>query len=177
MAIIQPIKEDQNRSVLLVSGTGSESGTIVVNAAVLSGAIQGATGPLAFYDYQVESINWSFPSNSPGYLSWQGATGFFVLNNSGQIRLKRDYSSTLFNYYTAPYYNGSTGVLAPYNTSTGTTWGATGFTKGTGNILLNYAGTSGYSFVITLLKNPDTYSRYFSVEPVTPTNPGIAGTA
>ena len=54
MATIQPLKEDQNRSVLLVTGTGSESGTVVVNGAALAGAIQGATGPLGFYDYQVD---------------------------------------------------------------------------------------------------------------------------
>jgi len=169
MATIQPLKEDQNRSVLLVTGTGSETGTIVVNGAALTGAINGATGPLPFYNFQVESINWSFPYDKPGYLSWQGATGFFVMNGTGQVRLKRDFSSTAYNYVQSPYY-GATGVAgktASYYTSTGTTWaGATGFATTSGNIVLNYAGTDGYSFVITVLKNTDTYDRYFSVEPV-----------
>ena len=39
MATIQPLKEDQNRSVLLVTGTGSESGTVVVNGAALCNGI------------------------------------------------------------------------------------------------------------------------------------------
>lgn len=179
MATIQPLKEDQNRSILLVTGTGAETNTVVVNGAALAGAINGATGPLAFYDYQVEAINWSFPSGSPGYLAWQGATGFFVMNNSGQIRLKRDFSATAFNFVQNQYY-GATGVVGTQATyyPSNTTWGgATGFAKGSGNVVLNYAGTAGYSFVVSLLKNTDTYNRYFSVEPVTPTNPGIAGTA
>ena len=169
MATIQPLKEDQNRSVLLVTGTGSESGTVVVNGAALAGAIQGATGPLGFYDFQVESINWSFPYNKPGYLSWDGATGFFVMNGTGQARIKRDFSSTFFNYVQSPYYGatGVTGHVATYYNSTGATWtGATGFATTHGNVVLNYAGTDGYSFIITVLKNTDTYKRYFSVEPV-----------
>lgn len=169
MATIQPLKEDQNRSTLLITGTGAETNTVVVKGSALAGAINGATGPLGFYDYQVESINWSFPYNSPGYLAWAGATGFFVMNGTGQLRLKRDYSSTAYNYVQNPYY-GATGVAgntARYYNSTGSTWtGATGFNVTTGDIVLNYAGTEGYSFVVTVVKNPDTYKRYFSVEPV-----------
>ena len=170
MAIVQPLKEDQNRSTLLVTGTGAESNTVVVDGSKLAGAKAG----LSFYDYQVESINWSFPSGAPGYLSWAGATGFFVMNNTGQIRLKRDFSSTVYNYVQNPYYaNGATGVSATYYGASGAWSGATGFALGSGNVILNYAGSAGYSFVVTVLKNTDAYNRYFSVEPITPTNPGI----
>lgn len=163
MATIQPLKEDQNRSVLLVTGTGAESGTVVVNGAALAGAINGATGPLPFYDLQVESINWSFPSGKPGYLSWQGATGFFVMHDSGQVRLKRDFSATAHNFKNNVGVAGTTATY--FNSSDGTWTGATGFAKTSGNIVLNYNHNEGYSFVITVLKNTDTYTRYFSVEP------------
>jgi hypothetical protein len=163
MAIVQPLKEDQNRSVLLVTGTGAEAGSLVIDASQLEGAKAG----LSFHDYQVESINWSFPYNNPGYLSWQGATGFFVMNGTGQIRFKRDFSSTGYSYVQNPYYaNGATGVAATYYGATGAWSGATGFAIGTGDMILNYAGSVGYSFVIGVLKNPSAYTRYHSVEPV-----------
>lgn len=171
MATIQALKEDQNRSTLLITGTGSETGTIVVNGAALAGAIPGASS----YNFQIESINWSFPTSNGGHLSWEGATGFFVMNGTGQIRLKRDFSCTMFNYVQNPYY-GATGVAgypATYYGSTGAWGGATGFSPTTGNVVLDYAGSSGYSFVVTVLKGSDTYNRYFSVEPITATNPGI----
>jgi hypothetical protein len=154
MATIQILREDQNRSVLLITGTGAESNTKIVNSALLKGAntVGGATGFLSSYTVQVESLNWSFNVDKPAILNWQGATGFIALNGTGEMMLKRDFFAPV---------NASSTI---YNSSTYTVAGATGFVAGTGDVIMNYAGTNAWTILMTLVKNPSTYTQTHSLD-------------